>query len=200
MSLASVTVEDLTAEISRHHDAPHIIEPLLQELRSRTIDLREFCSRVRQMLGPDVLVRTVKGLQDNQKRKRAATFNTSTSADAISVPLAAAAGSGTGSVALVAQAMPAGTGSAALKSLVPPCSAPAASDAWQAPQQDSMAAQEVLRTHSHASMEHVAPMPFVKVQAVISNSAPGSSDSPRSDGTNLGTKVLIHALLCPKVR
>ena len=51
------------------HQSPHVAA-LLEDLRNRTLDLKAFCTRVRQLLGADVLMKTVKGLQDAQKRKR----------------------------------------------------------------------------------------------------------------------------------
>jgi hypothetical protein len=65
--MATVSVEDLANEILRHHSSPQILH-LLDGLRSRNIDLREFCSRVRQLLGADVLIRTVNGLKQSRAR------------------------------------------------------------------------------------------------------------------------------------
>ena len=66
---SSVSVEDLACEIQRHVQSPHV-PVLLEELRNRTLDLKAFCTRVRQLLGADVLMKTVKGLQEAQKRKK----------------------------------------------------------------------------------------------------------------------------------
>ena len=65
--MATVSVEDLANEIMRHHSSPQILL-LLNDLRRRNIDLRQFCSRVRQLLGADVLIRTVNGLKQSRAR------------------------------------------------------------------------------------------------------------------------------------
>ena len=65
--MATVSVEDLANEIMRHHSSPEIPH-LLNNLRRRNLDLREFCSRVRQLLGADVLIRTANGLKQSRAR------------------------------------------------------------------------------------------------------------------------------------
>ena len=49
-SLATVSVEELTHEIHRHSQDPYL-NNLLEELRNRNVDLREFCVRVRSRAG-----------------------------------------------------------------------------------------------------------------------------------------------------
>ena len=60
-----VTVDELSVEIQKHTNS-HILPGLLAQLRSKQIDLREFCKRVRMVLGAEVLINTVRGLQDSQ--------------------------------------------------------------------------------------------------------------------------------------
>ena len=67
----SVSIEDLSNELQRHNSSPDVMR-LLDQLRKREIDLREFCRRVRMLLGSDVLMATVKGLQQSQNAKKAA--------------------------------------------------------------------------------------------------------------------------------
>ena len=66
-----MTVEELSEEIRKHispDQSPHV-HALLGELRARKIDLKEFCRRVRMLLGAEVLMNTVKGLQHSQQSK-----------------------------------------------------------------------------------------------------------------------------------
>ena len=68
---SSVSIDDLSRELQRHCNSPEVAT-LLQQLRQRDIDLKEFCRRVRMMLGSEVLMATVQGLQQNQKAKKPA--------------------------------------------------------------------------------------------------------------------------------
>jgi len=63
-----VTVDELSVEIQKHTDS-EILPELLALLRAKDIDLREFCKRVRMVLGAEVLINTVRGLQHSQQHK-----------------------------------------------------------------------------------------------------------------------------------
>jgi hypothetical protein len=63
-----VTVDELSVEIQKHTDS-QILPELLDLLRAKHIDLREFCKRVRMVLGAEVLINTVRGLQHSQRHK-----------------------------------------------------------------------------------------------------------------------------------
>jgi hypothetical protein len=63
-----VTVDELSLEIQKHTDS-RILPELLDLLRAKHIDLREFCKRVRMVLGAEVLINTVRGLQHSQQHK-----------------------------------------------------------------------------------------------------------------------------------
>ena len=66
--LGSVSVEDLSAEIRKHTQSP-LVPLMLDELKSRRIDLKEFCNRVRQVIGAEALIQTVRGLGQAQALK-----------------------------------------------------------------------------------------------------------------------------------
>ena len=63
-----ISVDDLASEIQKHHDSD-LLRSLLADLRAKRVDLKEFCKRVRMLIGANVLVATVKGLQANQGKK-----------------------------------------------------------------------------------------------------------------------------------
>ena len=95
--LSFITVDDLAVEIQKHHDSellrslplpltptpyprpltptpnlnPNLLRGLLGDLREKRVDLKEFCKRVRMLIGAPVLVATVKGLQVAQSMKKA---------------------------------------------------------------------------------------------------------------------------------
>ena len=172
-NMATVTVEDLANEILRHHSSPQILH-LLDGLRSRNIDLREFCSRVRQLLGADVLIRTVNGLKQSRARAH----------PSMAVPSAPSA-----PAARFAPAAP------SLRSSLPP---PAASA--QTIKQEYK--QEYNQVVPLTGTTPVPPASMLGQSAASSwqGEGSGASSASKAKGSNLGTKVLIHALLCPKVR
>jgi len=239
MSLSTVSVEDLSTEIHRHSNSP-LLRGLLEELRTRTIDLREFCSRVRQVLGPDVLLRTVEGLQKAQRAKAGP-----------GVPRAAPAAPGAaGAVArppkppapapqrpASAAAQPAAEPAARLppapappvaplpSSLQAPLSAPPAPLPLPAPQvavppsapptlhvkteatpPTLLAKTEALPNHAVSSRPSPSAAPSQAIVPAAAQAAPNGAESSsaaislaaKGSETNLGMKVLIHALLCPK--
>ena len=69
-ALNFITVDDLAIEIQKHHDSD-LLRTLLTDLRAKQVDLKEFCKRVRMLIGAPVLVATVKGLQAAQSEKKA---------------------------------------------------------------------------------------------------------------------------------
>jgi len=206
--MATVSVEDLANEILRHHSSPQILH-LLDGLRSRNIDLREFCSRVRQLLGADVLIRTVNGL----KQSRARAHPSMTAPSAPSAP-----------AARFAPAAP------SLRSSLPPPAASAQTINQEYKQEHN---QVVPLTGTTPSLRSSSPPPAASAQTVkqeykqeynqvvpLTGTTPvppaamlgqsaasswqgegsGASSASKAKSSNLGTKVLIHALLCPKVR
>ena len=167
--MATVSVEDLANEIMRHHSSPQILL-LLNDLRRRNIDLRQFCSRVRQLLGADVLIRTVNGLK--QSRARA-------------LPSMAAPSAPSAPAAPFAPAAP------SFRSSLPPQAA---------------SAQTIKQEYNQAvpltGTTPVLPASMLGQSAASSwqGEGSGASSATKAESSNLGTKVLIHALLCPKVR
>ena len=74
-----ISVDDLSSEIQKHHDSD-LLRQLLADLRAKRVDLKEFCKRVRMLIGANVLVATVKGLQAAQKQKLLAKQSTGAAA------------------------------------------------------------------------------------------------------------------------
>lgn len=68
--MSYISVDELAKEIFRHHDSD-VLRMQVAELRERKIDLKRFCSNVRIMAGPQVLLDTVKGLQSRQVERTA---------------------------------------------------------------------------------------------------------------------------------
>jgi len=199
---STVSVEDLAREIGRHHDSPHV-RTLLEDLRGRQIDLREFCSRVRQLLGADVLVRTVKGLQDAQKKKlEAAREGAANGAGSSGTAMAAPLPSTT------APTDPAPAGAAAPEERavpdsgteLPGSSAGALAHLPAPTEASSEAATAVAKTEAPAPPAAPPALGSASSSADASgaNASSSSASKAKADNANLGTKVLIHALLCPK--
>lgn len=66
-----VTIDEVSAEIQRHHQS-ELLSALLTDLRSKKLALRDFCKRVRLLIGGDLLVRTVHGLHQSECRRELA--------------------------------------------------------------------------------------------------------------------------------
>ena len=64
-----ISVDDLATEIQKHHHDSDLLRRLLADLRAKRVDLKEFCKRVRMLLGAPVLVATLKGLRAAQSLK-----------------------------------------------------------------------------------------------------------------------------------
>ena len=64
-----ITINDLATEIQKHHHDSALLRMLVADLRAKRVDLKEFCKRVRMLLGAPVLVATLKGLQAAQSLK-----------------------------------------------------------------------------------------------------------------------------------
>ena len=70
-ALNSIAVDDLAIEIQKHHHDSDLLRTLVADLREKRVDLKEFCIRVRMLLGAPVLVATIKGLLAAQSFKKA---------------------------------------------------------------------------------------------------------------------------------
>ena len=70
-ALNLIAVDDLAIEIQKHHHDSDLLRTLVADLREKRVDLKEFCIRVRMLLGAPVLVATVRGLRAAQSLKRA---------------------------------------------------------------------------------------------------------------------------------
>lgn len=64
-----MTIDDLAAELQRHADSDALRE-LLIALKSRSLELREFCQRVRDVVGHEALSKAVKALQLKMAEKK----------------------------------------------------------------------------------------------------------------------------------
>lgn len=63
-----ISFDDLSAEIVKHDHGP-VVRHLLALLCAKRIDLKQFCRRVKTLVGVSVLVATVKGLQAKQRQR-----------------------------------------------------------------------------------------------------------------------------------
>ena len=70
-ALNSIAVDDLAIEIQKHHHDSDLLRTLVADLREKRVDLKEFCIRVRMLLGAPVLAATIKGLLAAQSFKKA---------------------------------------------------------------------------------------------------------------------------------
>ena len=62
-ALNFITVDDLATEIQKHHHDSNLLRTLVADLRAKRADLKEFCKRIRTLIGAPVLVATAKGLR-----------------------------------------------------------------------------------------------------------------------------------------
>ena len=158
--LGSVSVDELADELQRHTSSPEV-QPLLFQLRKREIDLKEFCRRVRMLLGSEMLMVTVKGLQQRQQAKK----------DAV-----AAAGG---------------------KPLAPPPSSTSTSTAPAPPMPPPPTVPPVPPAPPAAT---IMPQPGAVKPVADGGAKIEGKEGAKVEGKEgtLGTKVLIHALLCPR--
>ena len=66
MSKPTVSINELADELQKHNNSDEL-KSLIEMLRSRQIDLKEFCRRVRIIMGESVLKDTVEGLQRSKR-------------------------------------------------------------------------------------------------------------------------------------
>ena len=165
---ATVSIEELAAEIAKHSTSEHL-GPLLTELRSKAIGLKEFCRRVRMLDGPDmgphVLMKTVAGLQRRQQQARLLEEQKAREVQA-------------------AQQQPQQS----------PQQPPSAQGAAAAASTPALAASSAVDTAAAAALAAPAAVQLPTPSSAHSATMP----SPASE-QNYGRKVLIHALLCPKL-
>ena len=156
--LGSVSVDELADELQRHTSSPEV-QPLLFQLRKREIDLKEFCRRVRMLLGSEMLMVTVKGLQQRQQAKK----------DAV-----AAAGG---------------------KPLAPPPSSTSTSTAPAPPMPPPPTVPPAPPAPPAAT---IMPQPGAVKPVADGGAKIEGKEGAKVEGKEgtLGTKVLIHALLC----
>ena len=69
-ALNRISVDELATEIKKHHDSG-LMRMLLADLRERPGDLKEFCQRVKMLIGAPALVVIVMGLRVTQSLKKA---------------------------------------------------------------------------------------------------------------------------------
>ena len=68
-ALNFITVDDLATEIQKHHHDSNLLRTLVADLRAKRVDLKEFCKRIRTLIGAPVLVATVKGLRGSARAR-----------------------------------------------------------------------------------------------------------------------------------
>ena len=219
---SSVSVDDLSRELQRHCQSPDVAT-LLKQLRERSIDLREFCRRVRMLLGSEVLMQTVKGLQQGQKEKADAKTavqgspapTVSAAANpkpAIKLPEEHAAAASTCSACAPSGAGSSTSAAALAPSLLAPPPPVAKSEAPPLPRAAMPTAELAAGGSASAAASATvgagggAPLPPLLPPAAPTASKSSSASSAtqaavsvlgKADG-HLGTKCLIHALLCPR--
>ena len=178
-ALNFITVDDLAIEIQKHHDSD-LLRSLLAELREKRVDLKEFCKRVRMLIGAPVLVATVKGLQVAQSLKKAEQWE-----QQLASPVVGGGAEQPGNGTVTSAAPPA----------APPASAPPQPSG--AAHQPSLAPLEVKAEDVSSCCAALSPAssstPTPPASAAASAGAYGGAALARDAG---GTKLLIHALLC----
>ena len=68
-ALNFITVDDLATEIQKHHHDSNLLRTLVADLRAKRVDLKEFCKRIRTLIGAPVLVATAKGLRGSARAR-----------------------------------------------------------------------------------------------------------------------------------
>ena len=202
---------------------------LLQSLRTREIDLKEFCRRVRLLMGPQgehVLKACVEGLQKAQREKiaaanagRAGQLGAATSAGAAAPPVvnatvgatvgaaAATVTANTDNPAAASGAASAPAGGAKLEA--PPLPLPSGCVACSASATAPPTAPPTVLSLGPLPSPPNAPPPVVSPPKVAAKPEGGKGGGGkggggkgggegRKEGSGLGTKVLVHALLCPR--
>jgi len=179
--LGFVSVDELADEIENHHDSD-ALRGQIAELREKKIDLKKFCSTVRQLCGAQVLLDTVKGLQTKQKAKQALKERAKAAAEsgangAVKQPL------------IVPPAIKEEPKPPALsKALVPVAPSPRAA---AMPPPGGLPPPELLLTKGPPAAPPLAPS---AAQQAAKQAADRQAAS--SSGLQEGSKTLVHALLC----
>ena len=173
-ALGFVSVEELAQEISKHHESD-LLRSQLAELRAKKIDLKKFCSNVRMMVGAQVLLDTVRGLQAKQRAKLPQT---------LPLPL-----SGEGSAGGAPPTVHPGT-------LVSMGTGPAAPPAQPVPSPRTVAMPPpAISTAASSDFNlEAAPAPAPAPGPVAGGD--GASSGLGSAGLQDGSKKLVHSLLC----
>ena len=214
---SSVSIDDLSRELQRHCNSPEVAT-LLQQLRQRDIDLKEFCRRVRMMLGSEVLMATVQGLQQNQKAKKpagSAAEQAAPSPPPPTAPTTAATAHSGGKQPAPPAATPAAPPALAVSPAVTAGCSSAAAGAGSSVMQHCVVCTKPSTTASTSNSPGLAAVAAATEAKAASSggsgdagAAAGASGVVKRDdkaaekkakkGGTLGTKVLIHALLCPR--
>ena len=210
-----ISVDDLSSEIQKHHDSD-LLRTLLADLRAKRVDLKEFCKRVRMLIGANVLVATVRGLQAAQRQKllekQSAPGGAAAAAPAApfcpACPVGPAAMSAASTLYRPGATPPLAAGALSVKAEPLPSSltlgAPVTLPHLGAPVSQllplrplgapvAMSGPPTLSTaDGDALVPPLAPPPQVPAASDALDPAAGKNSGER------GTKLLIHALLCSR--
>jgi hypothetical protein len=167
------------------------MQMLLDQLRKREIDLKEFCRRVRLIIGEAVLTETVQGLQRAQTAQAEGAAAASAAATNVRMPDALAA------TQVCSQARGALPTAIATTTTTTVGKGQALTQMGAAPLPIFDPPTDIARSASDSGSGHTAKADTTATKSETDSSS-AAATLPNAKG--LGTKVLVHALLCPRVR